>query len=72
MMESQTTEKVEERIKEGVTMKKNKDSNVLRMKDVFNSSQNSPQSSLNLQASPLGLPPVFRVLKGVKKVIKIL
>ena len=57
-------------------MKKNKGSNVLRVKDVSNSSQNSPQnspqSSLNLQASLLGFPPVFKVLKVVKKVVQIL
>ena len=53
-------------------MKKYKDPNVLRVKDVSISSQNSPQSSLNLQAFPLGLSPVFGVSKGVKKVIKIL
>ena len=49
------------------TMKKNKDSNVLRVKDVSNSLQSTPQISLNLQASPLGLLPVS---KGVKKVIQ--
>ena len=72
MMGSQTIEKVEERTKERVVMKKNKGSNVLKVKDVSNSLQNSPQNSLNLQAFPLRLPHVFRVSKGVKRVIQIL
>ena len=64
-MESQITEKVEERTYEEVAMKKNKNSNVLRVKDIFNASQNSPQSSLNLQASPLGFPLMFKVSKDI-------
>ena len=67
-MESQTTEKVEEEASTRIDMinqkrrkkKKNKDSNVLRSKEV----SNSWQSSLNLQASLLGLPLVLRVSKN--------